>query len=304
MDGSRVDAIARAVATRSSRCSIPRIFAGGIAGGAMGAGLTRGDVRVASAQVGSPGYYGVAGDTKSCVTNADCAAGSCCRCEGGLCVGTCGGCLVCTSNSSCHIENECASNRPACQDCNPARGVCEAKKCDRARCLECKPPDGFRTVCNYGACKSYRDVEVQDCVNEECREKSRVCLGGLRPRCCPNGECCGSLQCLEAGETCSGGKTSCPVDQTCCGATCCPGDIDYKCCGEDCCPFSGTCYLPGPKLACCAGMKCAGSTLCCKDDTPICRGKECCDAGGSCLIDGTCCPFPDELCGSGTLPRR
>jgi hypothetical protein len=251
MDGSRFDALSRALATGHSRRALTRVlsalaFSGTLARFGLTESAAKGKHHQRRGQAQGkrpcpPCKKRKKGKCKGLLPDGSACAGG--TCQAGTCLSvTCGdgqrACQgVCIPSNQCCIDTDCADLAPRC-----CRGTCiPSTQC----CSETDCPAHSGRICPSGTCVCPPGQE----------DSGGTC--GLRPTCRPSG--------------------SAPCDATCCSSTTCTGqtrcstvfdggpchsredcyNISNHCVGFTCCqPVGQGCY--GGALPCCAGLSCVG----------------------------------------------
>lgn len=255
MDDSSFDALARMVATVTSRRSLLRRLAGG-AVGALALGATPTISEAAKVHCRPAGYR--CNSTEMCCEGLICGTDHTCR--PGLGGSGCGGDFAdCGSDSDCCSGYACTQGY--CSTCSGAGGFCDNY-------------NGLIICCNGLTCSSNGT-----CL---CRNQGERCSG--------DSDCCGTLVCGSSG-VCVGGSVGAPCGSsadctrglTCCSGICADLQSDAKNCGS----CGNACsQQTGGSVPVCAGGTCGiqcnpGLSLCSSGAGKYCCSKCCPTVGGT-----------------------
>jgi hypothetical protein len=258
MDDRRFDWLTKELAQGRNRRSLLKVALG------LGAGIAAGTSALQSTDAARRGFTGPSLPTPTPEPPVGCASGSspcgthCCSDSDSMCCGD--SCCV----GACYGNNLC---------CESPRVFCGLS----STC--CQP--GAKCCDNGGEC--YDTSKGECCYDSDCPS------GG---KCCPELGCVsGPNACCDDSDCPSG--DICTENNTCCHATCTPGQCNLDGCGRICdCPEGYTCLGNGTCAKACAGgsLFCeehfCGTCLVDADSSSAYCGDT--DRGAACSSDGGC----------------
>lgn len=248
MDGSRFDAVSRALVAGQSRRGLTRLLSGLVLSGALALGERR---EGAAKRKGKKHRKPRRGEASPA-----CPAGQ------KLCRRSCLSTLVCCADTDCAGGRTCQSGTCACPPNKPH--VCSGSTICQECCTveDCGPSSTARTalLCQGGRCL--------------CKDAAQhICPGGTRQAGWCNAACCDDDECPEA-RTCevnvSFGYVQCRCEQT----TCADDGAQFLCVPFDC---GGTC------LARCPQGVAVGQPCCSGKGALVCQPEFDGDTRGRCL---------------------
>jgi len=290
MSESRIDALARSLASGTSRRGALRALFGGAAGGALAlAGATVGrDVAPVAAQAvccgqGLTNCSGSCANTQTDVNNCGacahaCTAGASTGCVNGQCLTCSGGALLC--------DGKCVNGQTDPDNCGQCGATCGATQgCIKGVCVTCSTQiigggsavAGLPlTACNGTCVKLWED-------NQNC---------GACGKACPPGYYCGKSACVPS--LCNTGAEI----LTMCLSSCVNLLTDHNNCGScsNACDPEMLC-LNGSCVFCAPGAQlCGGACVRTFGDPNNCGGCGAQCAAPNVCYGGACCPPSDALC--------